>query len=100
MARPGLEPGTPRFSELGAEVSNRAKSLLRSWFVLAGRGRSISAVCGLFGWDWVPHAARVPNGCSDRCSRRLARSESVIAGRTRVLAMTPSEAPVAACARR
>jgi hypothetical protein len=30
MARPGLEPGTPRFSGLGAKVSNKAKSLLRS----------------------------------------------------------------------
>jgi hypothetical protein len=27
--------------------------------------RAISAVCGVFGWDWVLDAARVPNGCSD-----------------------------------
>jgi hypothetical protein len=66
----------------------------------AGLTRAISAVCGVFGWDWVLDAARVPNGCSDRCCRRLARSESVIARRTRVLPMAPSESPVAACARR
>jgi hypothetical protein len=36
VARLGLEPGTPRFSGLRAEVSNTTKSLLRSWFGTRG----------------------------------------------------------------
>jgi hypothetical protein len=37
MARPGLEPGTPRFSGLRAKVSNKPKSLHRFWTSREGR---------------------------------------------------------------
>jgi hypothetical protein len=36
MARPELEPGTPRFSGLGTEVSNKTKSLHWCWISSAG----------------------------------------------------------------
>jgi hypothetical protein len=36
MARPGLEPGTPRFSGLRTEASSTAKSLRGYWFSQRG----------------------------------------------------------------
>jgi len=37
VARPGLEPGTPRFSGLRPELSNKSKHLHRSWFLALHR---------------------------------------------------------------
>jgi hypothetical protein len=79
VARPGLEPGTPRFSGIQTTASNSAKSLRRSWFRGHWPLRPISAVCGLLRLDRVPRAPRVPNGLGPAVmfSRRAGREARV-----------------------
>jgi hypothetical protein len=48
MARPGLEPGTPRFSVGRSEPSGWPKSLETMRFWPKHRYRQMSAICGLF----------------------------------------------------
>ena len=62
MARPGLEPGTPRFSVAGPNLSNWAESLVPSGFRVRSRRRKKSAICRLMPPNWVPRSASVPNG--------------------------------------
>ena len=48
MARPGLEPGTPRFSAVRSSRAKAAKSLGRQWVCADGRRAQTPANCTLF----------------------------------------------------
>ena len=72
MARPGLEPGTPRFSVLRPNVSNWARSpAIKRLLVGASRKQKL-AICELLRCSWVPRSVLVPNR---RDGRDVARCE-------------------------
>jgi hypothetical protein len=61
MARPGLEPGTPRFSVVGENLSNRAESLQIPTFSSYLDLGPVVAICVLSLSIWVLDVASVPN---------------------------------------
>ena len=77
MARPGLEPGTPRFSGVRVSLSNRTKSPAyrrdRSTFLRARNGRKFHAFPGDSG-DGRRPVARACATCETRIQRSIARA--------------------------
>ena len=60
VARPGLEPGTPRFSVVGPNLSNLRESLERQGFRAFGGYTGMFANCVRSPRDWAPTRAECP----------------------------------------
>src|SRR5215213_8504232 len=61
MARPGLEPGTPRFQSTVREGWPRRKARATFGFSVVVNEPHIAAACGRCPAEWVTAAPRLPN---------------------------------------
>jgi hypothetical protein len=68
MARPGLEPGTPRFSVVDRNLSNSGVIPAVQWFLRVAGSEAIIAICVRLPPIWALKLVPVPN----RLARRVA----------------------------
>jgi hypothetical protein len=76
VARPGLEPGTPRFSVMGPNVSDKAETPGNKRVSIRPVVSQKFAICGFCRWVWVPRSERVPKRLDGR--RRRASSGGTV----------------------